>query len=46
MCELNDQEGVLSLIMCEQTKYTNSSYTVGVFEVLQSLRKYDERNLI
>ncbi|KAF0742242.1 ring canal kelch isoform X2, partial [Aphis craccivora] len=39
MCELNDQEGVLSLIMCEQTKYTNSSYTVGVFEVLQSLRK-------
>jgi len=39
-CESNDQEEVMTFKKCEQKTYKNSSHMVGVFEVLQSLRKY------
>jgi len=45
-CKLNDHEGVMTFKRCEQKTYKNSSHMVGVFEVLQSLRKYVVRNLI
>jgi len=44
--ESYDQKEVMTFKRCEQKTYKNSSHMVGVFEVLQSLRKYVERNLI
>jgi len=46
LCESNDQKEVIPFEKCEQKTYKNSSYMVGVFGVLQSLRKYAVRNLI
>jgi len=45
-CESNDQKVVMTLKRYEQKTYKNSSHMVGAFEVLQSLHKYVERNLI
>ncbi|XP_050065507.1 ring canal kelch homolog [Aphis gossypii] len=38
-CESNDQKEIMTFKRCEQKTYKNSSHMVGVFEVLQSLRK-------
>ncbi|XP_026811212.1 kelch-like protein 2 [Rhopalosiphum maidis] len=38
-CKPNDQKEVKTIKRSEQTIYNNSSHTIGVFEVLQYLRK-------
>jgi len=40
LCGTCDQKPILKFNGCEPTKLRNSSHVVGVFEVLQSLRKY------